>query len=336
VATYATRRQHVRRVVVAGPVNAVRRAVAELNRAPHETYDLATVYFTDQTPPRPGESAPVGIADVARVAARHQADAVVALPCPGLDDTELRRLGWELEGTGTGLYVSTGMRDVADHRARSTEVAGMRMLHVRPATQGGVRRAVKAGAERVAAATALTLLLPLLLTIAAAVRLTSSGPAIFRQTRVGRDGRHFTMFKFRTMSTDAEQTKQALSEQNECNEVLFKMRQDPRITKVGALLRRYSLDEVPQLANVVLGNMSLVGPRPALPAEVAKYERDPMRRLAVKPGLTGLWQVSGRSDLSWDDSVRLDLRYVDNWSLGMDATIALRTVQAVLGHRGAY
>jgi exopolysaccharide biosynthesis polyprenyl glycosylphosphotransferase len=260
----------------------------------------------------------------------------VALPCPGLDDTELRRLGWELEGTGTGLYVSTGMRDVADHRARSTDVAGMRMLHVRPATRRGVRRAVKAGAERVAAATALTLLLPLLLTIAAAVRLTSSGPAIFKQTRVGRNGHRFTMYKFRTMSTDAERVKATLSEQNECNEVLFKMRQDPRITKVGAVLRRYSLDEVPQLANVVLGHMSLVGPRPALPAEVAKYERDPMRRLAVKPGLTGLWQVSGRSDLSWDDSVRLDLRYVDNWSLGMDATIVLRTVQAVLGHRGAY
>jgi len=143
------------------------------------------------------------------------------------------------------------------------------------------------------------------------------------------------MIKLRTMTTDAE-TKVADFEDNDADGVLFKLRQDPRITRVGGFLRKYSLDELPQLVNVALGQMSLVGPRPALPQEVAAYDHDPRRRLAVKPGLTGLWQVSGRSDLSWEDTVRLDLAYVDNWSLGLDLQILVRTVRAVLGHRGAY
>jgi lipopolysaccharide/colanic/teichoic acid biosynthesis glycosyltransferase len=166
------------------------------------------------------------------------------------------------------------------------------------------------------------------------VRLDSAGPALFRQVRVGRDGRHFTMLKLRTMRTDAESVRAQVD--NEVDQVLFKNRQDPRITRIGRILRRYSLDELPQLVNVVRGDMSLVGPRPALPSEVAAYDHDPLRRLVVRPGLTGLWQISGRSDLSWRESVRLDLDYVDNWSLPRDLTIIGRTLHAVLGHRGAY
>jgi lipopolysaccharide/colanic/teichoic acid biosynthesis glycosyltransferase len=159
---------------------------------------------------------------------------------------------------------------------------------------------------------------------------------IFRQVRVGRNGEVFTVYKFRTMVVDAERHLQALWERSEGNEVLFKMKSDPRVTKVGRLLRRVSLDELPQLANVVLGSMSLVGPRPALPNEAERYGRSTARRLLVKPGITGLWQVSGRSDLQWEESLRLDLWYADNWTLVDDLLIAARTVSAVTRARGAY
>ena len=159
---------------------------------------------------------------------------------------------------------------------------------------------------------------------------------MFKQTRVGHSGRTFTMLKFRTMHVDAEASMLQLSPLNEADGVLFKMREDPRVTRVGRLLRRYSIDELPQLLHVVLGQMALVGPRPPLPAETALYEPDVHRRFAVKPGVTGLWQVSGRSDLAWEEAVRLDLRYVDNWSLALDLQIVARTVRAVLRHAGAY
>ena len=190
--------------------------------------------------------------------------------------------------------------------------------------------------ERVGACIGLLLTLPALLVVGLLVRLDSPGPAIYRQQRVGRDGRLFTMYKFRSMSTSADDELVHLVAFNEADGVLFKIQHDPRITRIGGWLRRSSLDELPQLWNVVRGDMSLVGPRPALPEEVARYDVDPRRRLVVKPGITGLWQVSGRSDLSWAESVRLDVRYVDNWSLGLDLSILARTVRAVLGHRGAY
>jgi lipopolysaccharide/colanic/teichoic acid biosynthesis glycosyltransferase len=177
---------------------------------------------------------------------------------------------------------------------------------------------------------------PLLLLLIAAVRLDSKGPGFFVQTRVGKDGRLFRMVKLRTMYADAEAMKQALLSDNESDGVLFKIRRDPRVTRVGYWLRRSSLDELPQLLNVLLGQMSMVGPRPALPSEVAAYDGLARRRLAVKPGITGLWQVSGRSDLSWDESIRLDLHYADNWRLVDDLGIAVRTVSAVTQARGAY
>jgi exopolysaccharide biosynthesis polyprenyl glycosylphosphotransferase len=200
----------------------------------------------------------------------------------------------------------------------------------------GARRVVKGVMDRLAAALGLLLAGPLLLVLMAAVRLDSPGPALFRQQRVGRGNDRFTMLKLRTMTVDAEERREDLVGLNESDGALFKIRNDPRITRVGRMLRRFSLDELPQLVNVLRGEMSLVGPRPPLPSEVADYEYDVRRRLAVKPGLTGLWQVSGRSDLPWDEAVRLDLRYVDNWSPLLDLQILFKTGRAVLSRSGAY
>jgi len=172
--------------------------------------------------------------------------------------------------------------------------------------------------------------------IAVLVKLGDGGPVCYRQRRVGREGNAFTMIKFRTMVVDADEIRESLLNSNEAAGPLFKLRRDPRVTRVGAILRRYSLDELPQLFNVLGGTMSLVGPRPPLPEETVNYERAAQRRLLVKPGLTGLWQVSGRSDLTWEESIRLDLRYVEDWSLALDLAILWKTAKAVLGGRGAY
>jgi exopolysaccharide biosynthesis polyprenyl glycosylphosphotransferase len=182
----------------------------------------------------------------------------------------------------------------------------------------------------------LVLAAPLLLAVVLAIRLTSRGPAFYRHRRIGKRGREFDVLKFRSMVVDADSRIESLMLLNEGNEVQFKMRRDPRVTAVGAVLRKLSLDELPQLINVVKGEMSLVGPRPHVTREVEQYGPDMHRRLLVKPGITGLWQVSGRSDLSWDESVELDVRYVENWSLGLDLAILWRTVRAVLAGAGAY
>jgi exopolysaccharide biosynthesis polyprenyl glycosylphosphotransferase len=200
----------------------------------------------------------------------------------------------------------------------------------------GTRKIVKGFVDRAVALAALVLALPVLAVIALAVKLDSPGPVIFRQTRVGQGGREFDVYKFRTMGINADALLPALADKNETDGLMFKMRDDPRITRVGRFLRKWSLDELPQLVNVLLGQMSLVGPRPPLPSEVARYDGDVARRLLVKPGMTGLWQVSGRSDLSWDDGIRLDLFYVENWSLAADLTILWKTFGAVIRSRGAY
>ena len=172
--------------------------------------------------------------------------------------------------------------------------------------------------------------------VALVIKLEDGGPVLFRQERVGKAGALFRMVKFRSMGVDADQRRAELEALNEGAGPLFKLRSDPRVTRVGAFIRRYSLDELPQLLNVVSGDMSIVGPRPPLPAEVERYGKDALRRLLVKPGITGLWQISGRSDLTWEESVRLDLRYVENWSLMMDLLIVWKTVNAVLRGNGAY
>jgi exopolysaccharide biosynthesis polyprenyl glycosylphosphotransferase len=195
---------------------------------------------------------------------------------------------------------------------------------------------IKSFFDKIIATAALIAFSPILALIALAIVLDDGGPALFTQTRVGKDGQPFTVLKFRTMVPDAELRKEALLALNESDGVLFKMRQDPRITTIGSFLRRTSLDELPQLLNVMLGEMSLVGPRPALPVEVALYSDDVSRRLEVKPGMTGLWQISGRSDLSYEDAVRLDLRYVETWTLALDLQILWKTCAAVANGRGAY
>ncbi|CAN5224130.1 sugar transferase [soil metagenome] len=264
------------------------------------------------------------------------ADAILVIPGPHFNHSRLRRIAWEAERLGLPLLVDTTLTAVASSRATPLRARDVTVLQIDAAPRHGLRMATKCLWERCAAALTLFALAPALLIIAALVRIGSPGPAIFRQQRVGMGGRTFTMFKFRTMVDNAESLVEELQDANEFDAVLFKIRQDPRVTRIGRTLRRFSLDELPQLWNVVRGEMSLVGPRPALPEEVAGYDQDPRRRIEVKPGLTGLWQVSGRSDLDWDEAVRLDLDYVDNWSLTRDLQIVARTVGAVASHRGAY
>ena len=253
-----------------------------------------------------------------------------------MNGIRLRELAWELEETGTDLCVAPALLDVAGPRTTIRPVAGLPLLQVDHPELAGGKQAIKAIFDKTIAGLALILLAPLFAVIAVAIRLDDRGPVFFRQTRVGLDGRTFKLCKFRTMVVDAEQRLAELEALNEGAGVLFKMRQDPRVTKVGAWLRRWSLDELPQLLNVLNGDMSLVGPRPALPREVARYGDHMRRRLVVKPGITGLWQVSGRSGLPWEEAFRLDLRYVDNWSLALDLQILWKTWSAVIRGSGAY
>ena len=275
--------------------------------------------------------------DVASVAALVEADAVAAAACPEMYGPGLRRLAWHLEGTNLELMIAPGLAEVAGPRIHMRPAAGLSMLVVEQPQLSGVGRVTKAVVDRLLAAGALVVLAPFLLLVALAVRVNSAGPALFRQTRVGKDGKEFTLLKFRSMVDGADRHVESLADRNQnADGLLFKIKCDPRVTRVGSFLRKYSLDELPQLINVARGDMSLVGPRPPLPREVARYEDHVHRRLMVKPGLTGLWQVSGRSDLTWDESVRLDLRYVENWSLALDVMIMWKTVFAVVRGSGAY
>ena len=270
-------------------------------------------------------------------AAGGEVDEVLVLPDAPLSADQVRRLSWQLEPFGVGLRLVTRLVRLTGDRVDVRGQGEALTVDVRPRRLGGAAAAVKGCVERLVALVALLLALPVLLLLMALIRVESHGSPLFRQVRVGKDGRPFTMFKLRTMYVDAGETRAALETLNETEGgVLFKMRADPRVTRVGALLRRSSLDELPQLLNVVRGEMSLVGPRPGLPAEVAGYDETASRRLAVLPGLTGLWQVSGRADLSWQQTVDLDLHYVENWRPALDLEIAARTVQAVVRARGAY
>ncbi len=272
--------------------------------------------------------------DVAGAVAASGADAVAVTTesRPG----ELTALVGELAGSDVTVLVAPAIADVAGPRTVVRDVAGLPLLHVAEPTLTGPQRAAKEVFDRLGAALALLVLAPVFLVIALAVRLDSPGPVFFTQTRVGRDGRRFSMVKFRTMVVDADRLLAELEHRNEADGLLFKMRVDPRVTRTGRFLRRYSIDELPQILNVLRGEMSMVGPRPPLPAEVERYEHHVSRRLLVKPGITGLWQVSGRSDLPWDEAVRLDLYYVHHWSPTMDVTIMAKTFSAVVRAAGAY
>jgi exopolysaccharide biosynthesis polyprenyl glycosylphosphotransferase len=277
-----------------------------------------------------------GLDDVTAAVDKYDADTVAVLACPEMNGIRLRSLAWDLEKTGTDLCVSPALIDVAGPRTTIRPTAGLTLLHVDHPQLSGLRVVVKDLFDRCFAAAALVLLSPLLAVLCLAIWLHDGGPALFTQIRVGRDGRVFRIYKFRTMVVDAEQRKAGLLDSNDHDGILFKLRKDPRITTVGAHLRRWSVDELPQLLNVFLGDMSLVGPRPALPDEAAKYADHVRRRLVVKPGMTGLWQVNGRSDLSWEESVRLDLRYVENWSFALDLQITWKTISVLVRRSGAY
>ncbi|WP_327633723.1 sugar transferase [Kribbella sp. NBC_00482] len=274
--------------------------------------------------------------DILAAVDQYDVEVVAVAADPELTGHSLRKLSWALEQRGVDLIVSPGIVEVAGPRISIRPVAGLSLLHLeRPSVSGGPH-VLKSIFDRVVGCGLLLAVAPLLMVTAVLVKLTSRGPVLFRQTRVGRGGEQFQMLKFRTMVVDAEARKAELHALSDGNGVLFKLRDDPRVTKVGRYLRRFSIDELPQLVNVLRGDMSLVGPRPPLPAEVAQYAIDDARRMLVKPGLTGLWQVSGRSDLTWEESMRLDLRYADNWSIALDLLILWKTARAVLGSNGAY
>lgn len=278
-----------------------------------------------------------GDLDSIREAVRETGVSTVAVVDNRISGDRLRWISWQLEGTDTDLVVLPTLTEVAGRRLSIMQVGELPLLYVAEPEFRGLRRLIKSGFDRLSALILLALFSPFMIAIAVAVRTTSRGPALFFQTRVGKNGKPFRMVKFRSMVDDAEARLEHLKAFNEVDGgMLFKIKSDPRVTRVGKVLRRFSLDEVPQLFNVVTGSMSLVGPRPPLPAEVAQYGGDVRRRLLVKPGMTGLWQISGRSQLTWEESIRLDLRYVENWSLTLDAIVLLRTFSAVLRQRGAY
>jgi exopolysaccharide biosynthesis polyprenyl glycosylphosphotransferase len=328
----------MQRVVAVGHAPAVADLVATLRRDKFNGLNVVGACLAGRTMLKEIAGVPVygGLGSVSTAVALVGADTVAVLACPEMNGIRLRELAWELEETDTDLCVAPALIDVAGPRTTIRPVAGLPLLQLDHPELAGGKQVIKAGFDRLAAGLALTVLAPLFLVIALAIRLDDHGPVFFKQTRVGRDGQTFRLFKFRTMVVDAERRKQELLTLNEGAGVLFKMRRDPRVTKAGASLRRWSLDELPQLFNVLKGDMSLVGPRPALPDEVARYGDHMRRRLVVKPGITGLWQVSGRSGLSAEEATRLDLRYVDNWSIMLDLQILWKTFSAVTGGSGAY
>lgn len=326
-------------IVAVGNVCTVRHLVEAVNRVP--VAGLVVVGACVEDAPLGSEIAP-GVPVLGRPseagdhARSAQADVVAVAGGTEMGPQELRTLGWSLEGSGCSLVMAPALTGVAGPRIKVSPVEGLPLVWVDEPRVNGYGRVLKRVMDVTAAVMMLALLSPVLLVVAALVKATSDGPVLFRQRRLGKGGEWVNVIKFRTMYVDAEERLQSLLHMNESSSVLFfKMRQDPRVTRVGQVLRKYSLDEIPQLFNVIGGRMSLVGPRP-LPGDIDLYDGDFKRRMLVKPGLTGLWQVSGRSDLPVEDAVRLDLYYVENWSLALDIAIVLRTVRVVLRRRGAY
>jgi len=281
---------------------------------------------------RPVNGVPVigDYADLLEVVDELGAETVILTGADEINPADMRRVGWELEARSVELIVAPALTDVAGPRIHSRPVAGMPLIHVSYPAFEGVKRLSKRVFDIVGSSLLILATSPILIAVAIAVKRSSPGNIIYQQQRIGRGGASFGMLKFRSMTQDADdQLESLLDAQGKSDTPLFKVTNDPRITPIGHTLRRYSLDELPQLFNVFLGEMSLVGPRPQRAAEVALYDDAAHRRLIMKPGMSGLWQVSGRSNLSWEDSIRLDLYYVENWSLTTDITILWRTVRAV-------
>ncbi|MFJ6653888.1 sugar transferase [Microbacterium sp. NPDC091313] len=339
---HAQRREgrYVSRAVVIGRRPDVERMIGTLQRDDRFGYDVvgaalegesaAEVVVRSRAYPTLGSPA-----TAARAARDVGADTIV-VASDLADPDVIRRLGWDLEGTAADLVLSSRLTDVAGPRIALQHLDGLPLIQVRIPTFEGARHAYKRALDIAIASVALVPIALLLPVLALIISIDSPGGVFFRQRRVGLNGREFDMIKFRTMRASAETEVAALAARNEGAGLLFKMRDDPRVTRVGAVLRKLSLDELPQFWNVLRGDMSVVGPRPPLPREVRAYDGTVFRRLYIRPGITGLWQVSGRSDLSWEESVRLDLHYVENWSVMTDLMIIARTAKVMLRGTGAY
>lgn len=332
------------RLLLLGGHGAVAHLASSLDRAKHAGYLPVAAYVPglhDGSSIEPESGLPIlgykaDTSSILKAIDACGADAVAVSAGVQLHPQILRHLGWELAARNIGLIMAPALTDIAGPRIHTQQVAGLPLIHVTTPTLEGGQRVAKRLFDVLVSAMLVVMASPIMALIALLIRLDSPGPILFRQERVGIEGTPFKMLKFRSMVVNAEHKLSELVQYNEGNGVLFKMKNDPRVTTLGRVLRKFSLDELPQLFNILYGSMSLVGPRPPLPSEVEAYEHDVRRRLLVKPGLTGLWQVSGRSNLSWQDSVRLDLYYVENWSLAGDLIILLRTVRAVFHSTGAY
>jgi exopolysaccharide biosynthesis polyprenyl glycosylphosphotransferase len=324
------------RVLLVGSEASVAEIARELARTPHAGYRVvgACVPSGRIASTIEGTAIPImgSVNAVERAIAATGADTVAVTSTDELPPQKVKQISWGLEAGKQHLVLAPSIIDVAGPRIHMRPVAGLPLIHVETPRFSRGQRVVKRAADVLLAGVGVVLISPLLLFLAMTIRLSSEGPVLFRQARVGLRGREFTMLKFRSMVTNAEALLENLErqERDAGNEILFKMKNDPRVTPVGRAMRKFSLDELPQLFNVLGGSMSLVGPRPSLPKEVAQYADHVHRRFLVKPGITGLWQVSGRSTLSWEDTVRLDLSYVENWSLIGDLGILAKTAKAAL------
>lgn len=327
------------RVILAGSITNVDDIVGVLRRQPWLGYDIVGALTPSyDTAPETRLGVPVlGDVEEATTLALESTVDVIFFAGGAVDSAgDLRRAVWDLEHHDVQVIVAPSVADISSERVTIRPIGGLPLMHIDAPRWIRASRWGKRTFDIASSALLIVMLLPVLVGIAVAVRVHDRGPVLFRQTRIGRDGHEFACLKFRSMVVDAEARLAALHAQHGYEKGLFKIKEDPRITSPGRVLRRLSLDELPQLFNVLRGEMSLVGPRPPLRKEVDEYEPDTLRRLHVRPGLTGLWQVSGRSDLSWEETVRLDLYYIDNWSMMQDLSILARTFQAVVGKRGAY
>lgn len=337
-----TARRHgnlMRRVLIAGSGSHIDEIASVLNREPWLGYRVvgALTPATDTSTATRSGIPVVGSAEEATSLVGSTGADVLFFAGGALGSGgQMRRIIWELESVDVQVVVAPSVTDISSDRVRVRPVGGLPLMHIDPPTALEASRWGKRLFDLVGALGLLIAFAPLLAVAALRIKVHDGDSVLFRQTRTGRDGREFNCLKFRTMVPDAESRLETLHAEQGYTIGLFKMEDDPRVTAPGRWLRRYSFDELPQLLNVLRGEMSLVGPRPPLPLEVSHYQRDTHRRLRVRPGMTGLWQVSGRADLSWSEAVRLDLYYVDNWSMLQDVSILVRTFGAVIGSRGAY
>jgi exopolysaccharide biosynthesis polyprenyl glycosylphosphotransferase len=332
-------------VLAVGKSEAVANLANELTRNPKDGYQVVGACIPGGGPAEDRQllvrdrAIPVfggEICDLEAIIRKCGADTVAIVGTELFGVREIRKLIWKLEPMGVDLVVQPGVTDIAVSRLKVLPVAGLPLLHIEKPQYRDAQRFQKRTFDFCFALAALAAALPILLVAAIAIKASSRGPVFYSSERIGFGGKPFSMLKLRTMVVDADKKLKSLLDDNECDGHMFKIRKDPRITTVGRVLRRFSIDELPQFINVLRLEMSVVGPRPLFILEAEEYDSDFQRRLLVKPGITGLWQVSGRSDLSWDDALRLDLSYVDNWSMATDLVIIAKTLRAVFQHNGAY